>query len=348
MAEERAIPFSLEAEEAVVGSILIDGEAINQIIDNLKPEDFFSERNGIIYKAMAEIRARGDAVNQITVGAELTRLAGSGGESGASIAYLSHLISICPTSMDIEHYAEIVRRLSFDRQLIMVAAKISNVAFAQDPDINRSLDNADGILQELRQKMTIRSRRLILGKPRLIETNPPRYIWNVNGEDLRLTLGEITVWGRFKNRVISELNFVPIKPKDWDDTINDLITHSLPIEAPYDASEEQQLKITIHRWFERMREANVYSDLSVGRHVIKEVKGASYYFFKSTPLLDYLKKEHKKGLNSEDLWVSVHKWKGIKHKIRVKTPTGTMPVDLWGLPIDFAEEEEKEAVPDWF
>lgn len=343
MAQQIAIPYSIEAEEAVLGSILIDSECINEVIDLLTPKDFFGERNRRIYKIMVDLNGRGNKVDQISVGIELQRF----NEPG-EIAYLSWLIAQTPTSLDVKHYADVVRRCSFYRQLLDVSSQIAGIAIQQEPNIKAAIDKCDGIIQDLRQKTTTESRILVLGSPRLIQTNPPRYIWNVNGRDLRLTLSEITQWGKFKNKVISELNFVPIKPKDWDNTINTLITHSMPVEAPIDASEEQQLKISISRWFERMREARVYSDLGYGRHVIKDIGGASYYFFKSTPLLDYLKKEHKRGLSSEDLWVFVSKWQGIKHKIRVKTPTGSMPVDLWGIPISFLEAEEKEAVPDWF
>jgi len=266
MAETLAIPFSVEAEEAVLGSILIDAGCINEVIDVLGSKDFFSEDTADIYKAMVGLREKGIEINQITVGTELQRFNKPG-----LIAYLSHCISVTPTSLDIGHYADIVRRSSFYRQLLGVSSQIAKIAVEQDPNIESSLDKCDTTIQGLRQKMTTESRMLILGKPRLIETNPPRYIWNVNGKDLRLNLSEITQWGKFKGRVISELNFVPIRPKDWDDVINALITHSLPIEAPVDASEEQQLKIFIQRWFEKMMEAGVYSDLSVGRHILREI-----------------------------------------------------------------------------
>lgn len=352
------IPKSQEAEEAVLGSILIDGECINEVIDTLSPKDFFYEQNQWLYESMVNLKERGEGVNQITITQELHRR-GKLDECGGA-ARLSYLLSICPTSLDITHYADVVRRCSFYRQMIVVSGLIAQIAIKEQPsDIISALDKCDGIIQKLRSGITTESRRLILDMPRLIETNPPRYIWNVNGKDLRLTLSQITQWGKFKNVVISELNFVPIKPRDWDGTINAMITHSLSREAPVDASEEQQLKIAIQRWFERMREASVYSDLSVGRHIIKEVYGTTYYFFKSTPLLDYLKKEYKRGFSSEDLWVFLDKWRGRKHKIRVKHPTsGSMPVDLWGIPLGFTEETEKEKVdklqqgetkpPDWF
>lgn len=345
MPEQGAIPYSLDAEEAVIGSILLASESISNVIDILTPHDFISEDTSSIYKIMVGLRARNVKINQVTVGNELRMLNKLG-----LIAYLSHTITATPTHYDIKYYAEIVRRCSFYRQLLGVSSQIASIAMKQEPNIKATLDKCEGMIQTLRQKTTTESRMLILGEPRLIQTSPPRYIWNVNGKDLRLTLQEITIWGKFKNRVISELNFVPIKPNNWDDTINALITHSTAIEAPIDASEEHQLKILIQRWFERMREANVYSDLNVGRHIIKKISGIEYYFFQSTPLLNYLKKEHKRGFNSEDLWVFyISKWHGIKHKIRVKTPKGSMPADLWGIPLGFIDEEEKQKKPpSWF
>ena len=344
MVQEKAIPFSIESEEAVLGSILMDAESIYKVIDILEPRDFFGERNSTVYRAMVNLYERGDRIDEVTVGYELDRV----GEPEL-IPLLLHFVAVTPTYLDIEHYADVVRRCSFYRQLLVVAGQIGKIAIEQDPNLKTSIDKCDNIIQELRQKSTTESRRLVLGKPRLIQTNPPRYIWNVNGKDLRLTLRDITQYGRFKNIVISELNFVPIKPKDWDNVINALITHSLAIEAPIDASEEQQLKIAIKMWFDRMREAGVYSDLSVGRHIIKEVGETTYYFFQSTPLLNYLKKEYKRHMNSEDLWVLyVSKWGGIKYQIRVKKPAGgSQPAYLWGIPMDFVEEEKK-AVPDWF
>ncbi|GAI60627.1 unnamed protein product, partial [marine sediment metagenome] len=266
MAEEKAIPYSIEAEEAVIGSILVDANSINDVVDILGPKDFFAEDTSSIYKVMVSLKERGVSIDQITVGIELGRFNKPG-----LIAYLSYIVSVVPTSLHIKYYADIVRRFSFYRQLLSASSQIATLAIQQNPDTKASLDRSESIIQELRQRTTRESRMLILGEPRLIQTNPPRYIWNVNGKDLRLTLPQITIWGKFKNVVIAELNFVPIKPKDWDNTINTLITHSLQIEAPADASEEQQLKISISRWFDRMREATVHSDLAVGRHILKEI-----------------------------------------------------------------------------
>ncbi len=333
-------PHDIAAEEAMVGSILIDGQYIGDVIDMVQPNDFYHEVHGVIYSCMVTLHSRNEVINQITVAQELQRknkLDSSGG-----VSYLSHLISVVPSPLDVVDYATIVRRTSFYRKLIDASGEIAKLAMQAGPNTQSAIDKCQLMLQELSQSAVLQSRRLIFGIPKLIQTNPPRYIWEINEKEMRFTLGEITSWLRFKNRVISELNFVPIRPQDWDGTINELLAKSIMIEAPSDASEEQQLKILIQTWFTRMREATIYSELAIGRHIIREYKGESFYFFKSTPLLDHLKKEWKRGVNSEDLWVYCHKWGGVKRKHRVKSnaEAGSTPVDLWGVPMTFAESDD--------
>jgi hypothetical protein len=336
-------PHDIAAEEAMIGSVLIDGQCIGDVIDMVRPADFYHEIHGTIYRCMVALNARNEAINQITVSQELQRLKKL--DDCGGVSYLSHLISVVPSPLDVVDYATIVRRTAFYRKLLEASTEISKLAMNASPNTQAAIDKCQSMLEELNQSAVLQSRRLLFGIPKLIQTNPPRYIWEINEKEMRFTLGEITSWLRFKNRVISELNFVPIRPQDWDGTINELLAKSIMIEAPSDASEEQQLKILIQTWFTRMREATIYSELAVGRHIIREYKGESFYFFKSTPLLNHLKKEWKRGVNSEDLWVYCHKWGGVKRKHRVKSnaESGSTPVDLWGIPMVFAESDDDRA-----
>jgi len=143
-------PYDIDAEEAVNGSLLIDGKAIYDVAIILKAEDFYSEQNRWIYQACLSLYQRDEAINQITVAQELDRqkiLEKCGGA-----AYLSHLISVVPTSLDIEHYARIVYRLSIMRQLISAADRISRIGFESDPDVSQSLNKAEDILFNLRHE----------------------------------------------------------------------------------------------------------------------------------------------------------------------------------------------------
>ena len=103
MNEARLPPNDSDAEEAVIGSLLIDGAAIFQISDFLQPGDFYFETNRWLYEGCMSLYQRDEAINQITLAQELSqqeRLESCGGA-----AHLSYLISICPTSMDIESFS---------------------------------------------------------------------------------------------------------------------------------------------------------------------------------------------------------------------------------------------------
>ncbi|MCR4394756.1 MAG: replicative DNA helicase [Dehalococcoidales bacterium] len=145
---DRLPPHDIDAEEATLGSLLIDGTAINKIDYLIQPQDFYSERNRWVYEACLGLYQRNEAINQITVAQELARrdkLEGCGG-----VAFLSHLISVCPTSLEVENYARIIYRLSMMRKLIMAGEQIAGIGYQADPDVDASLDRAEDILYNLR------------------------------------------------------------------------------------------------------------------------------------------------------------------------------------------------------
>ncbi len=148
MAGEKLPPHDLDAEAAVIGSLLIDGTAIYRIAPFLQAADFYQEQNRWLYGACLALYERNEAINQITVAQELERQGKLEPCGGA--AYLSHLISICPTSLDIEHYAHIVYRLAVMRGLITAADRISALGYEAGPDVEASLGQAENILFRLR------------------------------------------------------------------------------------------------------------------------------------------------------------------------------------------------------
>ena len=150
MPNEKLPPHDIDAEESVNGSLLIDGKAIYDIAVLLRAEDFYSEQNRWIYDACLSLYQRNEAINQITVAQELDRQ-GKLEKCGGG-AYLSHLISVVPTSLDIEHYARIVYRLSIMRQLIFAADKIARIGYEADPDVSTALSKAEEALFQLRNE----------------------------------------------------------------------------------------------------------------------------------------------------------------------------------------------------
>jgi replicative DNA helicase len=146
---DRKLPHSIEAEESVLGSLLIDGDAIRFVENKLKPPDFYRESNRFIYNACLELRSRREKIDQITVAQELSRqkqLDDCGGT-----AYLSHLIANCPTSFDIEYYADIVYRLSVSRQIISFSGKISDLGYMEEPDVNRTMNQITTTLNDFKK-----------------------------------------------------------------------------------------------------------------------------------------------------------------------------------------------------
>jgi replicative DNA helicase len=156
MYSDKLPPHNIEAEEAVIGSLLIDGTAIYKIASFLEASHFYSEQNSAIYAACLALyeRAEPEPIDQITVANELERrgkLEACGGG-----AYLSQLISTCPTSLDIEAHAQIVYRLAVMRRLIDAAAQIANIGYQADPDLDASLDRAEDFLFKLRHGQSAR------------------------------------------------------------------------------------------------------------------------------------------------------------------------------------------------
>ena len=148
MQNQKLPPHDIDAEEAAIGSLLIDGQAVYKISTFLKQQDFYSERNSLIYGACLSLYQHDEAINQITVAQEMDRQGKL--ETCGGAAYLSHLISICPTSLDIEHYAQIVYRLSVMRNLIRAADQISSIGFEADPDLDSSFSQAEDVLFRVR------------------------------------------------------------------------------------------------------------------------------------------------------------------------------------------------------
>jgi len=145
---EKLPPHDIDAEEATLGSLLIDGDAIYKITPLVGADDFYSEPNAQIYRACLALYQRSEAINQITVAQELARQGKLEACGGAS--YLSHLVSIVPTSLDIEHYARIVYRLAVMRRLIESANQIAAIGYQADPDVDASLNKAEDVLFKLR------------------------------------------------------------------------------------------------------------------------------------------------------------------------------------------------------
>jgi replicative DNA helicase len=138
----------VEAEEAVVASLLVDTESIYRVAPILRPEDFFREKNGWSYEACLALFDRNEAINQVTVAHELARRERLDEVGGA--AYLSRLVAELPTVVGVEQYAQIVKRDAIYRQLIQRSAQIAQMAYQGGPDLESALGRAEGLILTLR------------------------------------------------------------------------------------------------------------------------------------------------------------------------------------------------------
>ena len=145
---ERLLPHNLEAEEAVIGSLLIDGECFSRVAPVLQPGDFYRERNQLCFAAAMSLFQRDQAIDQLTLAGELARTEKLDEVGG--MAYLSHLVSITPTSAHSEEYAEIVSRTSTMRKLIDAAAQISALGYNDTDDVEGTLRQAEDTLFAIR------------------------------------------------------------------------------------------------------------------------------------------------------------------------------------------------------
>ena len=151
---EQLPPHDLDAEEAVLGSLLIEGEALFRISPFLKPEDFYRDRNRWCYDACLTLQDRGDAINQITLGHELQRQGHLDDVGGPS--YFSHLVATVPTSIHIEHYARIVSRLGVLRRLIHAGGDIAALGYEGPADVDSVLTRAEDLVFQIRSSREVR------------------------------------------------------------------------------------------------------------------------------------------------------------------------------------------------
>jgi replicative DNA helicase len=137
-------PHNVEAEEAVLGSLLIDPDAIIRIATFLGPDDFYVERHSWLYEAIRDLHERREPADLVTLTDELERR-GQLSEIGGS-AYLTSLINATPTSIHVEYYARIVERTAVLRRLIDAAGQIARLAYQDTEEVDEVVDRAEEII----------------------------------------------------------------------------------------------------------------------------------------------------------------------------------------------------------
>lgn len=152
-------PHNVEAEEAVLGSLLIDPDAIIHISTFLRANDFYVERHGWVYDAVLELHERRQPADLVTLSDELARRNQLDDIGGA--AYLTGLINATPSSIHIEYYARIIERTAVLRRLIDAAGQIAQLAYQDDEDAETVIDRAEEIIFGISERRVDRDLRPI-------------------------------------------------------------------------------------------------------------------------------------------------------------------------------------------
>ncbi len=140
----KLVPNNIEAEQAVLGALLIDPDAIVRVVPIIHAQDFYLEKHAWIYEAIYTLHERREPIDFLTVVAELER-AGKLNEVGGP-AYITALINAVPTAIHVETYAHLVERLSTQRRLINAASEIATLAYDGTDDIENIIDHAERIV----------------------------------------------------------------------------------------------------------------------------------------------------------------------------------------------------------
>lgn len=147
---DRIPPQNLEAEQAVLGAILLEKDALFRVIEYLTPEDFYRSAHQRIYRAMLEVSENSEPVDLITITADLQNKKIL--EEVGGVSYLTDLANAVPTAANIEYYAKIVEEKAILRRLIKVATEIASTGYSESEEISQIIGNAEKKIIELSQK----------------------------------------------------------------------------------------------------------------------------------------------------------------------------------------------------
>ncbi len=147
---DRLPPQSIEAEQSVLGAILIDRDTMIEIADFLKPEDFYRQSHGRIYAVMLDLSERREPIDIVTVSEALERTGDL--EAVGGRAYLGTLSNSTPTAVHAAQYARIVERKSLLRNLIGAAGKIAGIGYEDPAEIQEAIDRAESELFAVSQR----------------------------------------------------------------------------------------------------------------------------------------------------------------------------------------------------
>ena len=151
MPVERIPPHSIEAEQSLLGALLIDKDALIRVADAVTPEDFYRSAHGEIWRSMLDLAAKREPIDLLSLANRLiekNKLEEIGGR-----AYLIELTATVPTSAHVQHYAGIIHKKATLRRLVGIGGEISLLGFEEEEDVETVLDQAQQKLYGVSNKL---------------------------------------------------------------------------------------------------------------------------------------------------------------------------------------------------
>ncbi|GGZ23786.1 replicative DNA helicase [Streptomyces poonensis] len=149
---ERMPPQDLNAEQSVLGGMLLSKDAIADVVEVLKGHDFYKPAHETIFQAILDVYAKGEPADPITIAAELTKRGEITKVGGA--AYLHTLVQTVPTAANAEYYAEIVHERAVLRRLVEAGTRITQMGYAGDDDVDEIVNRAQAEIYAVTEQRT--------------------------------------------------------------------------------------------------------------------------------------------------------------------------------------------------
>ncbi|MFA6183684.1 MAG: replicative DNA helicase [Parcubacteria group bacterium] len=146
----RISPNNFEAEQSVLGSLMLDKEAIVKVADFLLPVDFYKNNHQVIFETMLSLYEERDPIDVLSISNKLEE-AGKLEEVGGS-SYIASLVNTVPSASHVTHYAKVVQKKAMLRRLISAADKIVEMGYSGNEDVERILDEAEQGIFKVSQK----------------------------------------------------------------------------------------------------------------------------------------------------------------------------------------------------
>jgi len=157
----RPLPQNLEAEQAVLGALIIEGSLISQVLEILTSEDFYKDSHKKIISAMIDLDRESNPIDLLTV-FEILKAKGQILEDVGGSSYLTYLTEVVPTTANINYYAQIVKEKSILRNLVVTASNIAKQGHEDGVDVDDLVDRAEHSILEVGQNRV---------KPSFYDTN---------------------------------------------------------------------------------------------------------------------------------------------------------------------------------